>query len=68
MKETNAQIKAFIEQHDYLYYTDTASPLLDADGQPRNDLLLKDGLHLNAEGYRLWTSVVAPVIEDIQNK
>ena len=32
--------------------------MLTRDGEPRPDLLVGDGLHLNEEGYRLWTSIL----------
>jgi len=44
-------------------YVDVFTPLLTPDGQPRPDLLIADGLHLNAEGYRLWTPIVREQID-----
>jgi lysophospholipase L1-like esterase len=32
--------------------------MLGADGKPRADLLQEDGLHLSAQGYKLWTKLV----------
>lgn len=46
-----------------MVYVDTFSPILGPDGQPRRDLLQSDGLHLNADGYRLWTPVVREQID-----
>ena len=63
MKEANGLIREFCEYGPRLYYVDVATPLLGPDGEPRADLLLKDGLHLNADGYAVWTREVAPVIE-----
>jgi lysophospholipase L1-like esterase len=31
-------------------------------GEPRDDLFRTDKLHLNEEGYRVWTSVLGPVL------
>lgn len=39
-------------------YIDVYRPMLGADGQPRRELFLADGLHLSAEGYRLWAQVL----------
>lgn len=39
-------------------YIDIFHPMLGADGQPRAELFLADGLHLNAAGYRLWAQVL----------
>ena len=43
-----------------LDYIDIWQPMLDDNGKPRPDLFLGDGLHLNAKGYALWTSIVKP--------
>lgn len=58
MSEANAGIKQYVDQHDRFHYLDTATPLLGDDGQPRSDLLREDGLHLNDEGYRIWSRMV----------
>ena len=36
--------------------------MLGENGKPRPDLFLGDGLHLNAKGYALWTSIVKPYL------
>jgi hypothetical protein len=41
-----------------LRFVDVWQPMLDEDGKPRKELFLKDGLHLNDAGYRLWTKLV----------
>jgi lysophospholipase L1-like esterase len=43
-----------------LSFIDSHSQLLTPDGQPQPALLRADGLHLNAEGYKVWTSIVKP--------
>jgi lysophospholipase L1-like esterase len=43
-----------------LSYIDSYSKLLSPDGMPRPELLRKDGLHLNSEGYVAWKSVLKP--------
>lgn len=40
------------------YYIDTFHPMLGRDGRPSGALFAEDGLHLSAEGYRLWSQVV----------
>ena len=39
---------------DKLAYVDVFTPMLDAAGQPRRELFLEDGLHMNASGYAIW--------------
>ena len=45
-----------------LNFIDTHSQLLTADGQPQPHLLRADGLHFNAAGYKVFTSIVKPQI------
>ena len=35
---------------------------LGADGEPRPELFIADGLHMSAEGYALWTTILKPVL------
>ena len=64
--ETNHLIEEFVLKNrsatERLNYIDSHSPLLTADGQPQPALEREDGLHLNAEGYRVFTSIIKPRI------
>ena len=62
MQSANSLLKAVCESDNRLYYIDVASPLLLPDGSPNPELFREDNLHLNPEGYELWTSVVRPVL------
>jgi lysophospholipase L1-like esterase len=59
----NELIEKIATADDRLEYVDVASPLLDADGKPRPELFGWDRLHLNDEGYRVWTSLLKPRLE-----
>ena len=63
IRETNAAIEHFISGDKRLSYVDVFQPMLTADAEPRPELFRADGLHLNAEGYRLWASVLQPTLE-----
>jgi lysophospholipase L1-like esterase len=65
MLETNSRILEFIRRNDQLSYVDTATPMLGADGRPRRELFLDDGLHLNATGYRLWSEILRDQLASI---
>jgi lysophospholipase L1-like esterase len=67
MKEANAMIRDFMKKDDRLFFADTATPMLGRDGKPRAELFVEDGLHLNAEGYKLWTDVLTPLIDKALN-
>ncbi|MBN2448351.1 MAG: hypothetical protein JXO22_16610, partial [Phycisphaerae bacterium] len=62
MNEANELIRKFIAGDQLLTYVDTATPMLGTDEQPRADLLLDDGLHLNDKGYAIWNELVEPAI------
>ncbi|MCH2381355.1 MAG: GDSL-type esterase/lipase family protein [Pedosphaera sp.] len=60
MAEANALVHDACAKDKWLDYIDIWQPMLGDDGKPRPDLFLGDGLHLNAKGYALWTSIVKP--------
>jgi lysophospholipase L1-like esterase len=41
-------------------FLDVVPAMLDAQGQPKPDLFIEDGLHMNAKGYALWVAQVSP--------
>jgi lysophospholipase L1-like esterase len=60
MRQANGLIRAVTEKDDRLAYVDVDKPTIGGDGKPRKELFKADGLHLNAEGYKLWTSLLLP--------
>ncbi len=64
MAEANKMIDDFSGKDRRLFYFDSAGPLLKDDGKPDAKLFLKDKLHLNAEGYRIWTKALRPIIDE----
>lgn len=69
MRATNRLIKQYIEnKDDKLSYVDVFTPMLGADGMPRKELFRADGLHLSAEGYKLWASLLQPALEEVSTK
>jgi lysophospholipase L1-like esterase len=56
--EANAAIRRAIADHPSGYYVDVFTPMLGSTGQPRTELFLDDGLHLNRAGYRLWSAIL----------
>lgn len=41
-----------------LDYIDTWDATLGADGKPREELFVKDRLHFNEQGYRIFAAIV----------
>ncbi len=62
-RDLNSRLEALAEKAHHLWYIDVFTPMLDADGQPRPELFLSDMLHMNADGYVLWQSVVERVLD-----
>jgi lysophospholipase L1-like esterase len=58
MQATNALVEEFTAGDPRLDYVDTATPMLGSDGRPRSELLLGDGLHMNADGYKIWADLL----------
>lgn len=62
VREANALIRNEAAKNPLLGYIDVDAPMLGADGMPRAELFVSDGLHLSKEGYQLWTKVVGDAI------
>jgi lysophospholipase L1-like esterase len=58
MQATNALVAEFAKNQPHVEYIDTATPMLGPDGQPRKDIFLSDGLHMNPTGYEIWTNLL----------
>lgn len=62
MRDANARIKAITEADARMDFLDIDTPSLGDDGKPREDLFIKDGLHLNQTGYDLWNKLMLPLL------
>lgn len=56
----NALISAYIKETPNLIFIDTSKVSLNAEGQPRPELFVKDMLHFNEDGYKILAEVVRP--------
>ena len=43
-------------------FIDVFPEMLGPDGLPKPDIFVEDRLHMNAEGYKLWTGIIAPLL------
>ena len=64
MNKANQAIKKITEANPKLHYLPIPPTMLGKDGKPMNDLFVKDGLHLSAKGYHLWSKHVHQWIHD----
>jgi lysophospholipase L1-like esterase len=64
-RAANTLIESICIDDPLAEYVDLVTPMLGADGTPEPTLFLDDGLHLNDKGYELWTSRLAPLLNDL---
>lgn len=62
MTEANAIIKKYIKTDNRLNYIDVTRQMLDENGIVRGEILSWDRLHMNAKGYKIWTSIIKPIL------
>ena len=58
IKEANEIIRETCEKGKNLYFIATDSAFLNEQGLPRDELFVADKLHLNEDGYRVWTEII----------
>lgn len=62
MRTTNELIRNYAAKNKNLVFIDVFTPMLNAEGQPRPELFIQDGLHMNRTGYDIWKRVIAPYL------
>jgi lysophospholipase L1-like esterase len=60
IRRANALVSQYVATVPNTDFVDVFTPMLDGEGRPRRELFGADALHLNAKGYALWKSVIAP--------
>ena len=63
MRKANQMIEDLSSKDALLEYIDVDTPMLGADGQPCEELFLKNGLHMTDAGYKIWTDLVMPHVK-----
>ena len=61
--KANQLISEVCKKHPKAVFIDTWPAGLDSAGQPNPALLDKDDLHLNDEGYKVWTKLLLPALQ-----
>lgn len=54
----NELVKKWCENHPYTYFISTDTAFLNHSGEPKADLFRNDRLHLNADGYKVWSRII----------
>ncbi len=60
--EANVLLKKYCKSDKRLTYIDVVTPMLGKDGTPLKDIFLKDKLHMNAKGYKIWRKAVRDAV------
>lgn len=63
IRQTNLLIKDFLQTEKNTGYADVYTAMLAPDKQLVPAYYREDGLHLTAEGYKVWTDVIKPFIK-----
>ncbi|MGN2243579.1 SGNH/GDSL hydrolase family protein [Frateuria sp. GZRR33] len=58
IRRANALVRRYARSQAGVSYLDVFTPMLGPDGQPQPKWFGADGLHMNRQGYRLWTGLV----------
>ena len=62
VKAANGMIEKFCKETPGLKFIDVYSHMLGQDGLPRPEIFGPDKLHMNPEGYKLWTQIIGPYL------
>ena len=59
----NAAIRDFLKSKPRTAFVNIWDDMLDMDGEPREELFLKDMLHMNSDGYAIWQKALMPYLK-----
>ncbi|MCR9197859.1 MAG: GDSL-type esterase/lipase family protein [Planctomycetaceae bacterium] len=65
IRQVNARLREVALSTPSTYFIPTASHYLKPDGTPRPELFVDDRLHLNADGYQLWSRLIKRRLNDV---
>ena len=61
--KANALIAETCKKDERLVYVDVFKPMLGSDDKPKQELFRDDNLHMNDQGYELWTTILKPYLK-----
>jgi lysophospholipase L1-like esterase len=62
MRTANSLVRNYVAGDPKLTYVDVFTPMLGAEGKPREELFREDRLHMNARGYAIWRDLLSPIV------
>ncbi|HSI11874.1 MAG TPA: SGNH/GDSL hydrolase family protein [Chthoniobacter sp.] len=58
VKALNTMLESYIKGKEDMKFINVFPRMLGSDGLPRTEIFVADRLHMNPEGYKLWTEIV----------
>lgn len=65
IREANELIRQICENQDNTYFISTSSDFIGNDGLPLGAYFVEDKLHLNPDGFKLWTGIIKKEINNV---
>ena len=62
MDASNNLIRSFISTQKNIQFLDVYHSMLGDDGTPLKNIYIADNLHMNANGYKIWQKLMAPLL------
>ncbi len=60
--EANRLIKKYLKKKKHTRFINVWNVMLNEKGEPREELFIKDRLHMNADGYKIWQALMEPYL------
>lgn len=67
MRKANQLIRDYAVKKKRIHFADIDTPMIGKNGQPKKELFVADGLHLNQQGYQVWFDGINPLLTRILN-
>jgi hypothetical protein len=62
IRKTNDMVREYAARDSHLLFIDICPAMMGADGMPRPELFVKDGLHMSPAGYVIWKQAVTAAL------
>jgi lysophospholipase L1-like esterase len=64
IRETNKMVRDYAAENPHVHFLDVEPIMLGADGKPKPELFIDDGLHLSRAGYDEWNKLIRPLLTE----
>jgi lysophospholipase L1-like esterase len=62
VEQSNQLIKDFIAKQAHAKFINVFDAMLNSNGTIKQELFLKDDLHMNEKGYAIWQKIIEPYL------